>query len=184
MGRWRVHLLVVGLIFGFLWAGSLPQSVAAQQNERVQLTIGYAQPEAGEVVLVWGVNGWQALPEGERPSQTTIHDGVMWTPMAQADGQFAVTLALPAGTTVEYGFLVTQRLDGTAVSIWEANGSRDFQVVVADDKTLVHQSAISLFEDAVITVPAAGAGYRARFSAGCGADRGRDAAAGDAQRRS
>ncbi|MCA9944146.1 MAG: sulfatase [Anaerolineales bacterium] len=156
MGRWRVHLLVVGLIFGFLWAGSLPQSVAAQQNERVQLTIGYAQPEAGEVVLVWGVNGWQALPEGERPSQTTIHDGVMWTPMAQADGQFAVTLALPAGTTVEYGFLVTQRLDGTAVSIWEANGSRDFQVVVADEQILVHQSAISLFEDAVITVPAAG----------------------------
>lgn len=146
----RRFLLPAALILGFLWLGLLPQTVAAWQSDAVQLVVTYVQPEAGEVVLVWGVNGWQALPEGERPSQTTIQDGVMWTRMTVEDGQFVAALTLPAGTTIEYGFLVTQRLDGTAVSIWEGNGNQDFQAVVTIDQHLTHQAAVSLFGDLMV----------------------------------
>jgi arylsulfatase A-like enzyme len=151
MIRLQRFFLATGLIFGFVLMTSLPLAAVAQQNV-VQVTIIYAQPEAGEVVLVWGVNGWQTLPEAERPSQTTIQDGVMWTKMMPGEDRFVAVLALPTGTTVDYGFLVTQRLDGTAVSVWEADGSRDFQAVVTTKQRLVHQAAISLYDDALLAV--------------------------------
>ncbi len=152
MTRLWAAILAIGLIMAVLTMDFSVPAVAAWQNDAVPVTIKFTQPEAAEAVLVWGVNGWQTVPERERPSHTILQDGVMWTQMTRLDDHFQATLTLPADTTVEYGFLVTQRLDGTAVSIWEADGSQDFQIVVTSEQTITHEAVVSLVDEAAITV--------------------------------
>jgi hypothetical protein len=78
------------------------------QGERlVALEIRYHAPDATNVVLVWGINDWASLPEGARPPGTTLHEGLMHTPMELQDDTFVLGIQVPAYTTVDYGFLVT-----------------------------------------------------------------------------
>ena len=108
------------------------------------LEIRYQNPAAGQVALVWGVNGWQILPEGARPAGTELRNGSMFTPMLLEGDSFVIRLSLPARTTVDYGFLTTQDQDGNPVIIWEANGDKDFQTVTANTDTVVDfQTALS-----------------------------------------
>lgn len=86
----------------------------------VSQEIRYHMPEAGEVWLVWGVNGWQTLPEKAWPAGTVIRDDLMHTPMHDEGGVFTAVLRVPAQATIEYGFLITRSYDGTAIEkTWE-----------------------------------------------------------------
>jgi hypothetical protein len=81
--------------------------------------ISYHAPGAGEVWLVWGINGWQQAPEAIRPPGTIVPDKVMQTPLIRTDNRFATTIRVPSGTVIDYGFLITKTEKGTPVKIWE-----------------------------------------------------------------
>ena len=90
-------------------------------QEWIEHEIRYYLQEAGEVWLVWGIDGWQTLPQEMRPAGTIIRDEVMHTPMHKKDNVFTVNLHIPAGTTIDYGFLITRGYDGTPIpATWES----------------------------------------------------------------
>ncbi len=69
----------------------------------------FVMPEAGEVSLVWGIDGWQVAPEVFRPVGTMVNNHVLHTPMNRQDDTFIAQLALPRGTSVDYCFLITKK---------------------------------------------------------------------------
>jgi hypothetical protein len=69
----------------------------------------YYMPEAGEVYFVWGLNGWQVAPANIRPKGTMIKNKVMQTPMVQIGDVFIVKISVPAGTAIDYCFLITKK---------------------------------------------------------------------------
>ena len=89
--------------------------------------IHFVSEKAGEVVLVWGIDGWKTVPEARRPTGTTIRKGVMHTPMIKRDGYFTATLIVPPDTLLDFGFLITRTNSGVDVQVWEADGKDTFQ---------------------------------------------------------
>lgn len=106
--------------------------------ERVQQEIRYVMPEAGEVFLVWGVNGWASLPEAARPPGTWIKKAVMYTPMTRAGDVFVVRLQVPERARVDYGFLITKKRDGAGVQVWESNDGQNALVAAQPAVVEVH----------------------------------------------
>ncbi|MCL5745489.1 MAG: hypothetical protein M1541_16455 [Acidobacteria bacterium] len=87
--------------------------------------VRYRMPEAGEVYLIWGVDGWQTLPEVMRPADTEVKGRLMRTPMTGNQGTFKVVLRVPAGAKIDYGFLVTRTRDGSAIEpAWDDSQGR------------------------------------------------------------
>ena len=106
--------------------------------------IDYQIPEAGEVFLIWGINGWQILPEATRPKGTIIKNAVMQTPMDQQGDRFIAKVQVPAGATIDYGFAITRSRSGEATNIWEANGSQDFHVIPDSGGVIFLKSALKI----------------------------------------
>jgi lipopolysaccharide transport system permease protein len=95
---------------------------SSQNQSIVTQQIRYHMPEAGEVFLVWGINGWNVLPEENRPAGTGVENGVMHTPMAPQGDTFVTKIQLPAGASLDYGFQIRRTRDGTAISwIWDGD---------------------------------------------------------------
>jgi hypothetical protein len=111
----------------------------------------YRMPEAGEVLLVWGINGWGTLPEADRPAGTVVQNEVMRTPMNRVDEWFIAQVKVPQGAMVDYGFLITKKLEGEAANppVWEEN--ENFQFAATDDRVLEIESQLSLREPAQAT---------------------------------
>jgi hypothetical protein len=88
--------------------------------------IRYRMPEAGKVYLVWGVDGWHAVPEEMRPEDTSVEDGIMHTPMIARGDVFVAKVQVPADTTVDFGFLITEKRNGNAIEpLWDSgSGTR------------------------------------------------------------
>jgi hypothetical protein len=91
----------------------------------VEIEMRYELPAAGEVLLVWGVNGWRPVTEDLRPSGTVIRKEVMSTPMVMND-RWVVTIHVDAGATVDYGFLITKTVGGAPVEVWDGHESYRF----------------------------------------------------------
>ena len=95
---------------------SLPQTLVTQE-------IRYSVPEAAEVFLVWGVNGWATVPETQRPTGTAIKDKIMYAPMERQSNQFSAKVRVPAGATIDYVFHITKTRSGNRSDIWDHNSS-------------------------------------------------------------
>jgi hypothetical protein len=96
----------------------------AKNNRPVTQEIRYHAPEAGEVSLVWGINGWAVVPEGMRPAGTTLKKAMMHTPMQRNGNVFAAKVLVPAGAIVNYGFLTTKDSNGKPIKgMWDGNKS-------------------------------------------------------------
>lgn len=88
----------------------------------VDQEIRYRMPEAEEVFLMWGVDGWKSLPAAERPKGTSVaENGVMSTPMRKQGDVFTVTLRVPGGTNIDYGFWIEKKRDGAKAGLWDGN---------------------------------------------------------------
>ncbi|MDZ4853911.1 MAG: hypothetical protein SGJ26_03455 [Nitrospirota bacterium] len=85
----------------------------------ITIEFRYHAPEAGEVWLVWGINGWQQAPEALRPPGTIVPDKVMQTLMVRTNNTFVITIQVPSGTVIDYGFLTSKTEKGTPVKLWE-----------------------------------------------------------------
>ena len=96
---------------------------ASAQESLVELEIRYQLAAAGEVLFVWGVNGWLPVSEDIRPLGTVMRKQVMSTPMALKEEWFTVTIRAERGTKVDYGFLVTKTAGGAFVEVWDGDDS-------------------------------------------------------------
>ncbi len=106
--------------------------------------INYQAPEAGEVVLVWGINGWRMLPEESRPAGTWVENKVMKTLMTKIDDDFRATVNVPEGSSLDYGFLITKSKDGSEENIWDGGAEGNYQADISEPATLQVASAIKL----------------------------------------
>jgi len=85
---------------------------------------------------VWGVNGWQVVPEAVRPPGTVVKDNkLMHSRMVRKGNTFATTVRVPSGTRLDYGFLITKTEGGTTVDIWQGEDEdrRPFAMDVRSD---------------------------------------------------
>ncbi|MEO7859554.1 MAG: hypothetical protein ABIU05_03780, partial [Nitrospirales bacterium] len=72
------------VMFFFSQAGAeslVEQRKNSVSSQHITHEIRYHAPEAGEVWLVWGINGWQQAPDTMRPPGTIVPDKAMQTPM-------------------------------------------------------------------------------------------------------
>lgn len=152
---WRPLLMaLLTMLLGAGWAG--PALAAPHRQQPVALEIHYYAAGAGEVFLVWGINGWLQAPEALRPPGTVVQDAVLRTPMARAGEAFVATLHAPPGTTVDYAFEITRTSADAAISVWDANGTpkRDYhtQLGAGDSRAEIHAPADILTRDPAIIV--------------------------------
>lgn len=117
---WVVALTAIGLV-------CTPSAAVASAQEWVALEIRYRAEEAGEVLLVWGVDGWNSVPATVWPQGTTLEKGVMRTSMRRQGSVFSTTVRAARGTTVTFGFLITRTRGGTRISAWETDGKHPFE---------------------------------------------------------
>jgi dolichyl-phosphate-mannose-protein mannosyltransferase len=95
--------------------------IPEDRSALVAQEIRYVMPEASEVFLVWGINGWAIVPEAARPPGTWIKKAVMYTPMTLEGDAFVAQLQVPEHAKVDYGFFITKKRDGAGVEVWESN---------------------------------------------------------------
>ncbi len=113
-------------------ADSTLRTSLVQGQVLVTRELRYRIPEAKEVVLVWGINGWCVVPEEIRPPGTVVKNSVMHTPMGRAGDVFTIKVRAPAGATIEYGFLLTKiRIAFESKAVWD--GDRHYRMIVTKD---------------------------------------------------
>jgi hypothetical protein len=109
----------------------------------------YRLPGAGEVVLVWEVDGWRSVPAVlDRNEGTYLENGLMNTPMWRIGDRFSVTVPVPSGAHVDYGFLITNRggLFDLVRPLWDSHESHP--AVAFDSAVIGVNSALNLPDDA------------------------------------
>ena len=97
----------------------------ATDSSLVTQEIRYHIPEAGEVYLIWGINGWSVVPREIRPKETTITNSVLRTPMLCEGETFSAEVVIPYHATLNYGFIITKKLEGSKISIWDGSDNQD-----------------------------------------------------------
>jgi 4-amino-4-deoxy-L-arabinose transferase-like glycosyltransferase len=122
-------------------AGTVGAAHTGGEAERV-MEFRYRAPEAGEVFLVWGIRGWQAVPGEERPPGTVVVDRVMRTPMENGGGVFRAAIRVRAGEPVDYGFLVTATRDGLPLEVAPLWDGRPEYIVPAGEAPAVIEAEI------------------------------------------
>jgi hypothetical protein len=126
------------------------------------LTVRYRTAEAGAVNLIWWTGAGYRVPPSLRPpgSKFGKQGFAVNSPMRREGDVFTVTLQIPRGMSVEYGFQVIARNDLDSISgVWDGGrryeaGAATGQIVVeaepritlltnplgADDTTFIHQT--------------------------------------------
>jgi hypothetical protein len=147
-------LLVVLSAYCALLAWSpLAYSASRAQKQLIAQTIRYHQSEAGEVYLVWGLDGWKTVPESQRPAGTIVHDWAMYSPMVWDGSSFKVNILAPLGTTVDYAFFITKKRSGEPIEVWDTNGApkRDYHTVVLPDQAADVYTILQLDEQGILS---------------------------------
>ena len=126
-----------------------PAQGADFQKEQpfVTVEIRYHMPDAGDVFLVWGINGWKLVSLETRPPGTEVKDRIMYTPMIRGgDNVFVAEIRAPSGATIDYAFQITKTRGGESVNLWDTNGApkRDFHTVAVPDGVAEVQTTLTL----------------------------------------
>jgi hypothetical protein len=107
--------------------------------------IRYRIAGAAEVWFVWGINGWQVIPEAARPPGTVLKDNrVMHTRMVRQGDTFATTVRVPPGTILDYKFLVTKTNRGAPINIWQDYNGKDFGKFVRRSGSLEEEATVTV----------------------------------------
>jgi hypothetical protein len=142
--------VVIGLVTGSLLTAhhalACPAALAQGQHW-VTHEIYYLMPDAAEVVFVWGLNGWQALPEIEFPPGTVLENSIMHTPMARDGDLFFARVRVPEGALIDYGFLITKARAAVGVPVYEAAGD---PIPVMQEASILVQTNLMLTDDGAV----------------------------------
>ena len=110
----------------------------------VRQEVRYSIPDATEVFLVWGLNGWAIVPESLRPKGTMIMNNLMVSPMTRKDSGFVAFLDVPRGSRINFGFRITKSGKGIPVSLWEGGGKDGFQEIARDDRIIEIKGSVNI----------------------------------------
>ena len=92
--RFGFNVMGLLILLGLIGLVLVPKPAAAssgafqEDSPTFTLEIKYQNPVAGQVELVWGLNGWSLAPEEERPTGTVVEGDVLHTPMLKEEGIF------------------------------------------------------------------------------------------------
>lgn len=114
-------LLAAGLAFLYWQRGSIVPINTT--------TIHYSAPQASRAWLVWGVNGWQRVPNAQRPVGTVIQDGAMRSPMQRVGDGFAIDLVLQGSNSVDFGVSVDYAAGSGSINVWDSDGGRNYRIL-------------------------------------------------------
>jgi hypothetical protein len=94
---------------------------------------------------VWGINGWQAIPEAARPAGTVLKDNrLMHTRMVRQGDAFSTTVRVPPGTQLDYKFLISKTSRGAPVTIWQDYNGKDFLKLVRVNGSLEEKATVTV----------------------------------------
>jgi len=125
---WQSWITLILLLASPLYPAPLLAETASAAL--VSQEIIYHSPMAGEVLLIWGINGWQLVPEEQRPIGTTGSSKVMQSPMIRQGANFKIKILVPSGATLNYGFYTNRVRDGSWAGIYDAGGQSGYWAVV------------------------------------------------------
>lgn len=136
IAKW-VHscLWVIVLHYCLMDNTSLLANSATQTKDTslVTLEIRYHRPEATQVFILWGINGWDVVPREKRPKGTIVKDNLMHTPMVHTGDTFTIKLQVPAHTSINYGFLITRKL---RIAYTGGNWDGDYHITPSKDDVI------------------------------------------------
>lgn len=142
------HLWILLLCLGLMQLVQfLVVTPLVQAQPLIDQEIRYHMPEAGEVFLVWGLDGWQLIPENLRPAGTEVEFGVMHTPMVLEGDTFVATLQVPVDRSLDYGFQIRKTRSGEAIDEWLWDG--DYSLTPTQDNVVEVQAAVTLAQGQV-----------------------------------
>lgn len=118
-------------------------AISAQNLPALTHEFRYHLPDADTVFLVWGIDGWNPVPDSLRPAGTQIENGVMHSPMDRDGDVFVVKIQAPANTTVYYGFLITaDQTEKPIPEIWD--GIPNYHLFSVLNRTLDIEPSVTL----------------------------------------
>ena len=88
-------------------AGTFPDGFFQAGEGVTTQRIEYAYPQDASIDMVWGINDWQIADEALWPAGTRVEDGVLVTPLVRNGDRFSIDLQIPAGTLLDYQFIIT-----------------------------------------------------------------------------
>jgi hypothetical protein len=139
-GKRSAGIWVVLSALVFLSSFSSSESLA--QGTVLTREIRYTS-DAATVVLVWGVDGWNPVPDSLRPSGTTLTKSLMHTPMSKTGDVFVATVQAPDRSVIDFGFLITKSSTGADVSVWDGHGDRGYHATAEDNNVIDILSPVS-----------------------------------------
>jgi hypothetical protein len=120
---------------------SPPASSVQAEPRIVTQEVRYHVPEAGEVELIWGINGWSEVPKAKRPDGTKVDvKRLMHTPMKREDDVFVVKVQVPVGSILNYGFQITRDERGEEIWAWDG----DYSARPTEDGSIDATSSLAL----------------------------------------
>jgi hypothetical protein len=150
MGRTRLFILFVSFFISSHFPGAVNGAGAQPTpgSKTVTIEIRYHSPEAGIVNFVWGINGWQSVPEELHTEGSFIQNGLLVTPMRRDGEIFVAEVQVPVGSSVQYGFTVTETADGRIVDVWDKG------IEPRPDKPQIQPILIATYDKNVFNVAA------------------------------
>jgi hypothetical protein len=121
----------------------------ASNIDTLGVEIRYYLSEVVTIYLVWGINDWQIASEGLQPTGTEIRGDVMYTPMIHEGNFFTIKIRVPAGTKINYGFLISEK-HGFADNLWPVwpawdwNNDKGYRMVVVKNGLTEVQAPLGL----------------------------------------
>ncbi|MFZ1396633.1 MAG: ABC transporter permease [Candidatus Promineifilaceae bacterium] len=112
--------------------------------------IRYELPEATAVTLVWGVNGWQTVPQNLWPAGTVQAGGLQYTPMTQTGDTFAAAVPVVAGSQLDYVFQVFLPSWSEPAEVWDTNRQADYHLLAERSGGVVIRPSTDLFGDRLL----------------------------------
>ena len=117
--------------------GLIPDSGAFTDDVAfVEQRIEYLAADVRQVSLVWGIDGWRALPPDFRPEGTSIKDHLMVTPMSFDGAVFSAVVRAPFQSRIDFAFEITRLRDDMSVSIWQSDEGGGYQLVADRSSTV------------------------------------------------
>ncbi len=106
--------------------------------------IRYELPGATAVNLVWGVEGWQALPAAYWPPNTEMAGGLLYTPMARDGDAFVVMVLAARRTQLDFVFQIFTDNGAGQVELWDTNQRADYALTAGQNEVVTIRPSISI----------------------------------------
>ncbi len=115
-----IILVIVSCIGAYIVADNYPSKRLREKE------IHFTSSEAGEVILVWGINGWKKPSQDLLPENSYLKGNVVYTTMNHNGDAFTIKLRLPVGSDLNYCFFLSKDTNQIPSNNWDTNGGENY----------------------------------------------------------